>query len=321
MVHDYWMHRNDITFVKQQFNGIRNVLSWYEGQIAQNGILGPSDWWNFIDWSFQPWDDQYPIGGSPKGIQNGNSAILTLQYVYALQLAAELFDQNGFSDQAKIYTRQSQLLLEKTRQLCWNAQKDLLADSPEQDSYSQHANIMAVLTGMFSATEEKQVMSKILHKKDLTECTLYYKFYLFRAMDKAGFGDDYLLQLAPWQRMIDLGLTTFAETPEPTRSDCHAWSASPNYDFLALVCGIKPGSQGFKTVKITPHLGTLNFVEGKVPHPNGDIIVSLKKSGRNGLYANINLPSQLTGTLIWKGKTVPLHAGKQTVVLQPADIN
>ncbi|SMC52462.1 alpha-L-rhamnosidase-related protein [Pedobacter africanus] len=322
MVHDYWMHRNDVNFVKQQFNGIRNVLSWYEVQVDQNGMLGPSDWWNFIDWSFQPWDNQHPLGGSPKGIQKGNSAILTLQYVYALRLAAELFDQNGFDDQAKIYIRQSELLLEKTKQLCWNIQKRLLADSPEQNSYSQHANIMAMLTGMFHATEEKQVMIKILHHKELTECTLYYKFYLFRAMDRAGFGDDYLLQLKPWQRMIDLGLTTFAETPEPTRSDCHAWSASPNYDFLALVCGIKPGSQGFKTVKITPHLGALNFVEGKVPHPNGDIIVSFKKRGKDGLYANISLPGQLTGTLTWKGKTVQLHAGKQIHVLQPdTDIN
>lgn len=317
MVHDYWMHRNDVTFVKQQFNGIRNVLSWYEGQIAQNGILGPSDWWNFIDWSFQPWDNQYPVGGSPKGILKGNSAILTLQYAYALQLAAQLFEQNGYPEQATSYIKKSRLLLEKTRQLCWNQQKELLADTPEQNSYSQHANIMAVLTGMFSEKEEKQVMSKILHNQELTECTLYYKFYLFRAMDKAGFGDDYLQQLGPWKKMIDLGLTTFAETPEPTRSDCHAWSASPNYDFLALVCGIKPAGPGFKTVLISPQLGSLSFAEGKVPHPDGDILVSLKKQGKNGLFANINLPGKLTGSLVWKGKTVPINSGKQTIVIQP----
>jgi alpha-L-rhamnosidase len=47
-----------------------------------------------------------------------------------------------------------------------------------------------------------------------------------------------------------LGLTTFAEKPDPTRSDCHAWSASPNYDFLATVAGIEPALPGFKTVKI-----------------------------------------------------------------------
>nr|WP_121272179.1 alpha-L-rhamnosidase C-terminal domain-containing protein [Pedobacter schmidteae] len=315
MVYDYWMHRKDLAFVKQQFNGIRNVLSWYEHQVGQNGILGPSNWWNFVDWSFQPWDNQYPVGGCPKGILKGNSSILTLQYVYALQLATRLFDENGFTEQAKSYSNQYQLLLKRTYELCWNKQRSLLADSPDQDSYSQHANIMAVLTGMLTEAEEKELMTNILHNRQLTESTLYYKFYLFRAMDKTGFGDDYLQQLGPWQKMIDLGLTTFAETPDPTRSDCHAWSASPNYDFLALVCGIKPASPGFKTVQIAPQLGTLSFVEGKVPHPDGDILVSFKKHSKNGLHANISLPDQLTGSLVWKGKTVPLRPGQQTIVL------
>ena len=34
-------------------------------------------------------------------------------------------------------------------------------------------------------------------------------------------------------------LPTFAEKPDPTRSDSHAWSAPPNYNFLALVAGIR----------------------------------------------------------------------------------
>ena len=37
--------------------------------------------------------------------------------------------------------------------------------------------------------------------------------------------------------MLDLGLTTVPEKPEPTRSDSHAWSAHPNYGLLATVLG------------------------------------------------------------------------------------
>src|SRR6266851_685891 len=33
----------------------------------------------------------------------------------------------------------------------------------------------------------------------------------------------------PWREMVSLGLTTWAEQPEPTCSDSHAWSAHPNY--------------------------------------------------------------------------------------------
>ncbi|UZJ65070.1 hypothetical protein OKW96_01940 [Sphingobacterium sp. KU25419] len=43
--------------------------------------------------------------------------------------------------------------------------------------------------------------------------------------------DSYTDQLEPWKDMLALGLSTFSENPDPTRSDCHAWSSSPNYDF------------------------------------------------------------------------------------------
>jgi len=59
--------------------------------------------------------------------------------------------------------------------------------------------------------------------------------------------------------MISNGLTTFAEKSDPSRSDCHAWSASPIYDLLATVCGIEQLRAGFKTVSIAPAPGYLTF--------------------------------------------------------------
>ena len=67
------------------------------------------------------------------------------------------------------------------------------------------------------------------------------------------------------------GARAFAENPEPTRSDCHAWSSSPNYHLLSLVCGITPADYGFKKIRIEPNLGSLKEAIGKVPHPAGNI--------------------------------------------------
>ena len=78
-------------------------------------------------------------------------------------------------------------------------------------------------------------------------------------------------QLEPWREMLDVGLSTFAEIPDAgTRSDCHAWSAHPNYDLLRIVAGVKPGAPGFRTVRIEPHLGTLDRLDATMPHPSGD---------------------------------------------------
>jgi hypothetical protein len=112
--------------------------------------------------------------------------------------------------------------------------------------------------------------------------------------------------------MLALGLTTFAERPEPTRSDCHAWSSSPLYEFLATVCGVEPASAGFQTVRIAPHLGELTRAEGAVPHPAGMIRVSLVRQGE-GLHAEVELPPGVTGEFIWQGETRALTPGGQTL--------
>jgi hypothetical protein len=98
-------------------------------------------------------------------------------------------------------------------------------------------------------------------------------------MKKAGLREDYMAMLQPWYTMLNLGLSTFAEKPEPTRSDCHAWSSSPNYDFLATNLGIEPASPGFATVRIEPALGTLKWAEGRMPHPKGEIRARFKRQG------------------------------------------
>jgi hypothetical protein len=144
----------------------------------------------------------------------------------------------------------------------------------------------------------------------MSRASYYFRFYLARAMDHAGLADRYLDTLEPWRGMVALGLTTWPEVPEPTRSDSHAWSAHPNYDLLTLVAGIRPSAFGFKSVTIEPHLGSLQHVSAVFPHPLGAIqvayITNVKKVG-----ADIVLPSGLGGKLVWKGHDYPLREGTQ----------
>src|SRR5262245_40814119 len=113
--------------------------------------------------------------------------------------------------------------------------------------------------------------------------------------------------------MLALGLTSTPENPEPTRSDTHAWAAHPNYGLLATVLGVRPASPGFRTVRITPALGALRRAEGRVPHPRGDIDVSLERVGTSGLRGVVTLPPGLTGTFEWEGSRVSLRPGRQPI--------
>ncbi len=310
MIHDYWMHRKDQKFVSDFLIPVTGVLDWFEKKIdPSKKMLGPMKWWSFVDWNLS-----FP-GGTPDGAEDGNSSIITLQFVNTLQQAAELFTFYGKTNEAAHYRNLAEQLSKSTYQLCFDTKKGVMANTPLKNSFSQHASIMAVLTGTVSPLEMKPVMQKVLKDTSLSQATFYYRFYLNRALKKAGMADMYYSQLTPWRGMIENGLTTFAENPDPTRSDCHAWSSSPNYDFLATICGIVPSAPGFSSVRIEPAMGELTTVTGSMPHPDGSIFVSLQRKGKEGVTAHIFLPEHLSGEFVWRGKTVKLKGGKQDITL------
>jgi len=307
MVYDYWLYRDDPAFVARFLNGIRGVVDWYADYIADNGMLGPVPWWNFVDWSYKR--------GVPPGADDGHSSIISLQYAYVLDYAAEMAGAFGRADEAAHYRRLAKGLKEATYRLCWDGERLLLADTPGKGNFSQHANVMAVLVDIIPGEQQADLMRRVDADTSLVQCTYYYRFYLDRAMRKAGLADEYVERLGPWREMLSLGLTTFAERPDPTRSDCHAWSSSPNYNFLSTVCGIEPAEAGFRSVRIAPALGPLTWVKGRMPHPRGELVVDLKRRGDQGLEGTVVLPKGLTGMLIWGGKEIPLKGGRQKVRL------
>jgi hypothetical protein len=150
----------------------------------------------------------------------------------------------------------------------------------------------------------------------LTQATIYFKFYVHQALTKAGLGDGYLNWLDIWKQNLAMGMTTWAEISDinNTRSDCHAWGASPSIELYRIVLGIDSDSPGFKKVKIVPHLGTLNHVSGTTPHPAGNIFASYERSGANW-KTSITLPANTNGYLLWKGKRYELRPGKNSVAL------
>lgn len=314
MVHDYHMHRNDSIFLRQFLPNIRSVLTWYEDRLQKNGLLGPLDWWQFSDWT-----NQFP-NGVPPGAETGNSALLSLTYVYTLQRASELFNYYGYEYEAGKYLERANFILQGVRSLCWDETRKLFAETPEKKIFSQHTNIMAVLTDLIPQAGQQELLQRILTDNSLIRCTIYYKFYLMRALQKAGLGNMYITQLKVWQDMLDLGLSTFPET-EPdskaivgARSDCHAWSASVCYDFLSIICGINPSEHGFKSVEICPHPGYLTHIKAAMPHPSG--LIGLELNFSNGhVSGKVILPEHLSGKFIWQGKEVQIKPGLQEINL------
>ena len=321
IIHDYVKHCGaDARFAKRYAQGIRSVVEWFASNLdSEKNILKPAmPFWNFADWCTSPgkqkgWHESgWRFGVPPEG-KNAGSALNTLHFAYALRHASKLLELSGDSDTAKKYDALRRKILDSVCARCFDKSRGVFVDYEGAVSSSQHVNIMAILAGAVPESGRAALMDKILNDASLTQCTFYYRFYLTEAMRKSGMGDMYISQLKPWRDMIKIGLTTFAENPEPARSDCHAWSSSPNYHLLSLVAGITPGDYGFKKVTISPNLGTLNEISGSMPHPNGEIKVNFRKNLEGGMDGTIILPEGLGGKFVWRGSKSDLTPGENSI--------
>ena len=310
MVHDYMMHRNDTAFVRARLAGVRGILDWFGRHLDTTGMLGPMPHWNYVDWTPR-WHR-----GVPPGADKGHSTTISLLYVYALQRAAELEETLGSRGAGADYRAREKAVRAAVRARAWDSTRRLFRDAPDTSAFSQQTNVLAVLVDAVPIVVQRGVMERVLADTTLTPASYYFSFYVLEALRMAGLGDRYVEQLAPWQTMLRLGLTSTPENAEPTRSDTHAWAAHPNYGLLATVLGVRPSSSGFRTVRIAPALGPLRRAEGRVPHPLGDIDVQLVREGQRGLRAEITLPRGLTGVLDWRGQRRQLREGRQIIRLE-----
>jgi len=321
MLHDYWMYVDDLPLVKETLPHTRPVLDWYRARLRADGLLGKVKWWEFADWTAS-----YKNGEPPQDA-DGGSTFLTLQFVEALQAAEEMEDNYGSKEKVAEYRAIISRAKEAINRENWDSAHGLYADTPAKNSWSLQANVLAVLLDVAPREEQEKIIHRLLASKahesvsvegnsipPLSPLSYYFRFYLNRALDHVGMGDQFLPQLQPWYEMLDLGLSTWAETPEPTRSDCHAWSASPNYDLLTIIAGIRPAAAGFRKVQIAPHLSGVHQLDATMPLGREEIKVSYRFSNDHWT-ATLTLPSDLSGEFVWKGKTSALHPGSQTLDL------
>jgi hypothetical protein len=312
MVHDYWMYVNEPDAVRDWLPGVRAVLSFFARYQKADGSLDRLPWWRIID-ATPGWE-----GGAPPQEADGSSAPYDLLLLQAHQWAAEMEAALGSKGLAREYAAMARRLRATIRRLYWDAARRLYADTPARTVFSEHTNTLAVLAGLERGNAARALMERTLSDPSLVPCALFFKFYLHAAVNKAGLGDRYLDLIAPWRTMLARGFTTWPEFPDypgrSSRSDCHAWSAHPNFEIFRTVLGVDTAAPGFRRVLVRPFLGRLREASGEIAHPDGVVRVRLQRAGE-GLEAEVELPEGVGGDLEWHGRKSTLQPGRTRVRL------
>ena len=305
--HDYWMYRGDEKYLKTLLPAFRSVLSWYESFLGNDNCLHDIPYWVFADWC-----------GTERGVMPkdklGRSSFIDQVYIMALQMAAEMEDSFGNPAIGKAWKSLADRMKHTFNGWYWDKGRRMYACNSDRKEFSQHVNALAIITGTIDGLLARDLFDRTLADKEILQCTIYFRYYLQEAMKRCGRAEVYLDNLDIWKDQLALGLTTWAEEPEPTRSDCHAWGASPNIEFYRMVAGIDSGAPGFAKVVIEPALGPLTRLDASIPHPKGEIAVSYVLRKKH-LTAEVNLPKDVTGVFRWNGKEFQLNGGRNKVMI------
>lgn len=187
---------------------------------------------------------------------------------------------------------------------------------------SKQAAALLSLAGSISPAQGNAVVSEGGAKNFST----FYGYYMLQAMAKAGNYDGALEVLRNyWGAMLNLGATTFWEdfnmdwlsnaaridelVPEGKKdihgdcgaycykgfrhSFCHGWASGPTSWLTEHVLGVSVVEPGCRTIKVTPHLGKLQFANGTFPTPYGIVTINHKKLADGRIQTKITGPKEV----------------------------
>jgi len=282
MIKDYYEYFGDKDFINELFEGIYSVIHWFERRRLPNGLIGHLPYWNFTDWL-----PEWP-GGNPGRDKCVPLTINNLQYAYALQNASYLANEIG--KDSKYFMNLAKKTISAVNKFC-RTSDGVYLDIPGEKFISQHCNAWAIISGASKGNDAVSLAKRLYSDNKMSKATLYFSFYLFRAWEKTGCFEYFWKQLENWKQQLDLGLSTFPETPVAPRSDCHAWSSSPLYEFITVFLGIKPAEPGFKKILFSPKPSPYPEISGSAPTPFGTVRVKIINDGKK-LSASMTIPKK-----------------------------
>jgi alpha-L-rhamnosidase len=285
-IQDYYRYTGDEAFVRSIYPRMVTLMDFVLGRRNADGMLEglPGDW-VFVDWAPMPTD--------------GELAVIQLLLARSLEAMADSATLVKDAARAAQYRQLAAGLKQKIMAAFWDPQRQALVhrrkDGKRDTLVTRHPNMFALMFGYLDAAQAQAVKRGVLMNDEVQKITTpYMRFYELAALAESGQHDYVTGQVRDyWGGMLKDGATCFWEQYDPKQqapgryamygkafgmSLCHAWGASPLYLFGRYYLGVQPTQPGYAAYVVEPHLGGLEWIEGKVPTPHGDIEVRASRT-------------------------------------------
>jgi alpha-L-rhamnosidase len=311
-IYDYYLYTGDKQFVQQCYPRMQSMMDFCLQRRNKDGLLqGLAGDWVFIDWA---------DGLSKKG-EVSFEQLLFCRSLETMALCAGIM---GDAANAAKYKTLAAGVKSKFFTLYWSNAKQAIVhsrvDGKPTENVTRYANMFAIFFNYLSEAQKQGVKKNVLLNDKVPKITTpYMRFYELEALCAMKEQDYVLKEMKEyWGGMLNLGATSFWEKYDPAESGaahyamygrpfgkslCHAWGASPLYLLGKYYLGVQPVSPGYETYAVEPVLGGLEWMEGSVPTPKGDIRLRCSKQ-------EIRISAtEGTGTLRFNSKTKPVCDG------------
>ena len=301
---DYMMYHANRRWLEARLPGANHTLMGFDAFLREDGLLGATPGWNFVDW-VPRWGDGVP----PDGNGERPNAEINLQYLHAVLAVAECEKAVGHEYLARYWFDRAEKLRKAIKVAFWCPEKSLFASTVDKKDFSEHSQSQALLCDVVTGAEAEACFKALVETPDLDRGTIYYKHYLFETFVKFGRGDLIFKNLGFWKDCVNWHLSTILETPDTnSRSDCHGWGAHPLWHLHTGIAGVKSAAPFYGKVLVAPQPGHLKFIRSATPTPKGMVELDLRFDGGKAT-GKVTLPAGLDGMFEWKGAKKPLKSG------------
>ena len=288
---DWYRYQGNLSYLKEQQVYLTALLNLLFTKVDASGQEKLDGGGRFLDWPSSP---------NKQGVDAGLQALMVLTF----QAGAEMLSVLGDKTLAGKCAETAALMQKRV---------------PPHNQLKQAASLQA-MAGMMPA---KQANNEVIAVGGAKGFSTFYGYYMLEAQALAGDYQSALNNIRQyWGGMLDMGATSFWEdfdlewmnnaaridelVPEGKKdihadygaycyknlrhSLCHGWASGPTSWLSRHVLGVEVVEPGCKTLRIDPHLGDLEWVEGAFPTPYGVVHISHKKEAGGKIKTEVKAP-------------------------------